>query len=411
GRLQAYVGPERGSARAAGARKHGSDLLLLNPTLRKSLPERPGVYLMKDERGKIIYIGKAKNLKKRIVSYYNHPLGYKRKMDSLLETVRDLEIRVVGSELEALILESRLIKAHLPQFNVQQKYHHHYPFIKVDVASHFPRVFAAREVCNDGARYFGPFRSKRAVDTVVDLVHRLFPVRTCTRVIAVDGSHRGKNNPCFRYLIQRCLGPCMGGVTGERYRTVVEEVLEFLGGGNEAMLAHVEEEMFRAARRHDFERAARLRDALQQARRLLLSQQLLTGAIERTNLVIVCPSVAPGAVELFGIRHGRLFEQCSIPSLEHPAVATIGDFVDRLGAAAAAPPVVGNEELDAIIIIGSWLARYGESRRVVQLPARPDHRTVGTLLETARVVLTLPPDDKDEWNDDEGNEQEGIADE
>src|SRR5581483_11409994 len=186
---------------------------------------------------KIIYIGKAKNLKKRIASYYTHPLGYRRKMDSLLETVRDLETRVVGSELEALILESRLIKAHLPQFNVQQKYHQHYPFIKVDVAAYFPRVYAAREVCDDGARYFGPFRSKRAVDTVVDLVHRLFPVRTCTRVIAADGSHRGKHNPCFRYLIGRCLGPRMGGVTTERYRAVIDQVVAFLGGGNEAMLS------------------------------------------------------------------------------------------------------------------------------------------------------------------------------
>ena len=367
GRLQALVGPSAGSVRVVASR--GTGKLLLDPALRRDLPERPGVYLMKDERGKVIYVGKSKNLKQRIASYYSQPLGYRRKMDGLLESVRDLETIVVGSELEALVKESQLIKAYMPQFNVQQRNYRHYPFIKVDVASPFPRVYATREVRDDGARYFGPYRSRRAVGTVIDLVHRLFPIRTCTNVLSVAGKRRGNSSSCLRFYVGRCLGPCHGEVTPERYRLAVDEVLSFLDGDQDAMLDRVDLEMRACAERLDFERSARLRDALSQARQVLASQQLLSGAVERNNLVIVCPGTASAVVELFGIRHGRLFEQFTLSvETEEPSVVAIARFLDRLQMAMAAPPVVGQEEIDAIIIVGRWLARYGESRQVVRLP-------------------------------------------
>lgn len=400
GALQALLGPAGGSVKAVGGR--GTGRLLLDPALRRGLPERPGVYLMKDERGTVIYVGKAKSLKQRIASYYSHPLGYTRKMDGLLESVRDLQTIVVGSELEALILESRLIKSYSPQYNVLQKHYRHYPFIKVDLASPFPRVFATRAVLDDGARYFGPYRSKRAVDTVIDLVQRLFPVRTCTRVLGPDGAHRGRPRSCLRYSVGRCLGPCMGAVTPPAYGTMIEEVLAFLGNGRQAMLARVEREMHRAADREDFERAARLRDVLRQARQLLLSQELLAGAVERNNLVIVCPAVDPCGAELFGIRHGRLFEQCSLPDVADPAAgAVVLGFLQRLHAAAAAPPVVGKEEIDAIIIISQWLARYEESPQVIQLPPEPAAATVDSILATARAIHALPEVAVAAWADAE----------
>ncbi|MGH2347164.1 MAG: exonuclease domain-containing protein, partial [Chloroflexota bacterium] len=403
GSLLALAGPTAGSTRAVGG--HGTGRLLLDPALRRGLPERPGVYLMKDERGTIIYVGKAKNLKQRIASYYSHPLGYKRKMDGLLESVRELETIVVGSELEALILESRRIKEHLPQFNVQQRHYRHYPFIKVDVSSPFPRVFATREVLDDGARYFGPFRSKQAVDTVVDLVHRLFPVRSCTRIVAADGRHRGRTSACLRFHVGRCLGPCMGAVTSEAYRAMVDEVLDFLAGGQEVMLARVELEMRRSADRLDFECSARLRDALRQARQVMISQQLLTGAVEQNNLVIVCPGVEAGGAELFGIRHGRLFEQLTLTNTYDPETPiVVANFLDRLYAAASAPPVVGQEEVDAIIIIGRWLARYGNSPRVVRLDEGYGAETVERFVRLLRSDLTSPGRADDFWLGEESDE-------
>jgi DNA polymerase-3 subunit epsilon len=403
GGLLALAGPSAGSARAVGGR--GTGRLLLNPELRRGLPERPGVYLMKDERGTIIYVGKAKNLKQRVSSYYSQPLGYKRKMDGLLESVRELETIVVGSELEALILESRRIKEHQPQFNVQQRYYRHYPFIKVDVTSPFPRVFATREVKDDGARYFGPFRSKQAVDTVVDLVHRLFPVRSCTRIVAPDGRHRGKASACLRFHVGRCLGPCMGAVTPEAYGTVIGEVLSFLAGGQDAMLARVELEMRRSADRLDFERSARLRDALRQARQVMVSQQLLMGAIEHNNLVIICPGVEEESAELFGIRHGRLFEQLALSNVDDlDTRAAVSAFLARLHAAAAAPPVVGQEEVDAIIIIGRWLARYGDSPRVLRLEEGYGEETVDRFVRILRSDVIRPEYNNDLWHEEESDD-------
>ncbi len=164
-----------------GQRRTGRTLL--DPALRQNLPQKPGVYLMKDAAGTVIYVGKAKRLRDRVSSYYAHPLGYVRKMDGLLESVDSLDTIVVGSELEALLLESRLIKHYQPRFNVQQRYYTHYPFIRVDVASAYPRVSACRDIGADGARYFGPFRSMRAVRATIEIVQKLFRLRECTRAL------------------------------------------------------------------------------------------------------------------------------------------------------------------------------------------------------------------------------------
>src|SRR6185437_12596865 len=148
-----------------------------------NFPAMPGVYLMKDAVGEVIYVGKAKVLRDRLASYYNQPLGYTRKMDGLLQSVQQIETRVLGSELEALLVESRLIKQLQPRYNVQLRNYELYPFIKVDIQHSFPRFYATREVSPDGARYFGPFRSGRIVDTTIELLQRIFPLRTCTRAL------------------------------------------------------------------------------------------------------------------------------------------------------------------------------------------------------------------------------------
>jgi excinuclease UvrABC nuclease subunit len=195
----------------------------------------------------------------------------------------------------------------------------------------------------------------------------------------------------------------MGAVTPQRYHEVIEEVMAFLRGGQQVMLQTVEDAMYRAAERLDFERAGRLRDALAQARQVILSQELLTGAIERNNLVIICPSVEPGAAELFGIRHGRLFEQHTLQDVvQAGAEEEVLGLLQRLEQAAAAPLIVGQEEIDAIIIIGRWLARYGESAQVVRLPERVSQETARMILATARRihVLASGADEGDDlWED------------
>ncbi|HEY7835629.1 MAG TPA: exonuclease domain-containing protein, partial [Ktedonobacterales bacterium] len=181
--------------------------MYLNPAWRRDFPARPGVYLMRDETGEVIYVGKAKCLKDRLASYYHQPLGYTRKMDGLLQSVRSIETRVLGSELEALLVESRLIKELQPRYNVQLRNYEHYPFIKVDVTHAYPRIYASREVAADGARYFGPFRSGRIVDATIELLHRIFPIRSCTRALSPQAP---ATEPCLRYHLKRCPAPCRG---------------------------------------------------------------------------------------------------------------------------------------------------------------------------------------------------------
>jgi DNA polymerase-3 subunit epsilon len=376
-RLRTEMGSGTMERRRVSARPAGrTGRALLDPRLRENLPQTPGVYLMKDERGEVIYVGKAKNLRARVSSYYTQPLGYRRKMDGLLETVRNLETIDTGSELQALILEDQLIKRYQPRFNVQQRNYEHYPFIKIDVQNAFPRLYGTREIAADGARYFGPYRSGRAVKTMIALVQRLFPIRTCTHRLSADvvaGSKRDKARPCLRYGMGRCLGPCHGGVTPERYHEVVREVCGFLGGTADELLGRVEAELYRAADNLQFERAALLRDLLREARQVLISQQLLNGAIERNNLLIIYPSSREGHAEVFGIRHGRLQEQRQINARQSQRETRreLRQLCSLLLASKEPPPTIAQHEVDGINIITRWIYRHSDERTFIPLRDKP----------------------------------------
>ncbi|HEU5348624.1 MAG TPA: exonuclease domain-containing protein, partial [Ktedonobacterales bacterium] len=252
------VAPVRSSLPAG--RPTGS--IYLNPAWRQNFPTRPGVYLMKDADGEVIYVGKAKSLRDRLSSYYSQPLGYTRKMDGLLQSVQHIETRVLGSVLEALLVESRLIKELQPRYNVQLRNYELYPFIKVDIQHPYPRFYATRDVSADGARYFGPFRSTSIVNATLELIQKVFPLRTCTRSLPPSAK---PSDPCLRYHLKRCAGPCRGELSDEAaaaYRAAVAEACAFLGGERADLIDRLKREMFEAAARQDFERAARLRDAL-----------------------------------------------------------------------------------------------------------------------------------------------------
>jgi DNA polymerase-3 subunit epsilon len=362
--------PQR--ALPSGVRPTGK--LYLNPAWRQQFPSSPGVYLMKDAAGVVIYVGKAKCLRERLASYYNQPLGYTRKMDGLLQSVREIETRELGSELEALLVESRLIKQLQPRYNVQLRNYELYPFIKVDLQHPYPRFYATREVSPDGARYFGPFRSRRLVDTTIELLQRIFPLRTCTRALPPTAP---ASEPCLRYHLKRCPAPCRGvqnEVAAQRYRAAVEEACAFLGGERDDLLERLRREMFEAAGRHDFERAARLRDALRDADQVLLGQRLITGAVEANNVLIVYPSREREHVELFLVRHGRLIEQRSVSEQTErleTAVRALAGLAARLG---TPPSRVGREEVDQINIIARWVHRHSEDdeRAFFRLPSALD---------------------------------------
>jgi DNA polymerase-3 subunit epsilon len=333
--------------------------LFLNPAWKRDFPAKPGVYLMKDQGGQVIYVGKAKSLKDRLASYYTHPLGYTRKMDGLLQEVKEIEIRVLGSELEALLVESQLIKQLQPAYNVQLRNYDLYPFIKIDVQHPFPRIYSTREVAADGARYFGPFRSRHIVDLTIELVHKVFPVRTCTRSLPPQAK---PSDPCLRLHLGRCPGPCKGGADSEEYHKTIEQVCAFLGGEREDLLDRLRREMLEASQKLNFERAAWLRDTIRSADEVLIGQRLITGAVEANNLFIVYPSAQEGCNELFLIRHGRLVEQRCVPHESEEMKLAIHELLARAIELGDPPSIVGKAEVDQINIISRWIHRHSDER-------------------------------------------------
>ena len=378
--------------------------MYLNPAWRQNFPSKPGVYLMKDAGGEVIYVGKAKVLRDRLASYYNQPLGYTRKMDGLLQSVQQIETRVLGSELEALLVESRLIKELQPRYNVQLRNYELYPFIKLDIQHPYPRFYATRDVSADGARYFGPFRSTRIVNATLELIQKVFPIRTCTRSLPPAAK---PSDPCLRYHLKRCPGPCRGELSdeaAEAYNAAIAEACAFLGGERDDLIDRLKREMFEAAARQDFERAARLRDALKDADQVLLGQRLVTGAVEANNLLIVYPSAEPDNIEIFLIRHGRLLAQRRVGQEDDQIREELRTLVSEAAALGTPPARVGRAEVDQINIIARWISHHSEddARAFFRLPRGLDDIDAAEsfIAQVADTVLTsLAADSMDESSD------------
>jgi DNA polymerase III subunit epsilon len=353
--------------------------ILLNPSWKQNFPTRPGVYLMKNAEQEVIYVGKAKNLKNRLSSYYNLPINYEDKMTARLQSVAQIETRVLGSELEALLVESQLIKELQPQYNVQLMNYELYPFIKINVQHTFPRVYPTREIAPDGARYFGPFRSQRLVARTIELIEKIFPIRDCTRGLPPQAK---PSDPCIRFHLKRCPAPCQGGVVPEEYRKTIEDVCAFLGGEREDLIERLRRQMFEAAQRLQFERAAWLRDTIRSAEEVLTGQRLITGAVEANNLFIVYPSAEEGQNEIFLVRHGRLAAQKRVPHELESMQQTVHELLATARELGKPPAVVGKAEVDQINIISRWIHRHSDDRAFFPLQQAPaDEREAASLAE------------------------------
>ncbi|WP_376794149.1 exonuclease domain-containing protein [Thermogemmatispora sp.] len=336
-----------------------SGALWLNPAWRQSFPAQPGVYLMKDGEGRVLYVGKARCLKTRLASYYHHRLGVRPRIDSLLQQVQAIETRPLGSELEALLVESQLIKELQPPYNVQLRDYRHYPFLKIDVQHPFPRLLITREPEADGARYFGPFRSERSLELTRELLQRLFPLATCSRSLPPEAA---PSPPCLRYHLGRCLGPCSGQLDSAPYQDLIEEVCAFLRGERPELLERVRLQMEEAAQALHYERAALLRDMLEGAEEVLLCQRLISNAVAANNLFIVYPSACQGHNEIFLIRHGRLLELQRVPHAEQATRQALRNLLRRAAQEQTPPAIVGQAEIDQLMIISRWIKHHSRDR-------------------------------------------------
>jgi len=280
------------------------------------IPRKPGCYIMYGADDEVIYVGKAKSLRDRLSSYYSQPLGYTRKMDGLIESMTRVEVEVVGTELQALILESQLIQRYEPRYNTALRSFEHYPYIRVDIANPWPRVTLFKQRKDDGARYYGPYRSSRGARRTVDVITNAVPLRTCTRSFR---NARSYGNPCLRLAIGKCLGPCMGQADREDYHGRVTEVIQFLDGEDDGLRARLWADLEAAAEALDFEKARTLRQELQAALALIEEQDRLRTSEIAHNLLLVQASADPEYREVLVVLHGQLWAQlrvARIPEIE-----------------------------------------------------------------------------------------------
>ncbi len=271
-----------------------------------NLPDRPGVYLMRDARGDVVYVGKAQSLRGRVRSYWQKetPGGEIHRIRQVIDRVVDVEYTLTDSVSEALLLEANLIKRYRPRFNVRLKDDKSYPYIRITLGEPFPRIERTRKLVSDGSRYFGPYASASSVDESMNVVRRLFPFRTCTLDIR-DGAS-ALQRPCLLYHIKRCQAPCIQAISRADYRADITQVELFLEGRQETLVTALHADMEGASERLEFERAAGLRDKIRAIERTMESQKMAAFARTELDLVGLARQDNQAAIQLFVVRNGKL---------------------------------------------------------------------------------------------------------
>lgn len=267
------------------------------------IPDSPGVYMMIGDDGEVLYIGKAISLRNRVRSYFQESAAHHIRTQAVVDRVRDVQTVVVTNDVEALILEANLIKRYQPPYNVRLRDDKRYPYLKV-TNEPFPRVLFTRVVKDDGARYFGPYTNAHGLRELIDLVRLVFPLRTCPEPI--DGRRR---RPCLQYHIKRCLAPCVGYQSEDEYDRMIDEVVLFLEGKQESLLAHLQNEMRGAAAGYNFEAAARLRDRIVAVRRVTEAQKVVWRSRVDMDLLGLARAQGQACVQVFLVRAGKLIAQ------------------------------------------------------------------------------------------------------
>jgi excinuclease ABC subunit C len=356
----------------------------------ENLPTRPGVYLHKDNDGKILYIGKAVNLRSRVRSYFANSVDSYKTLQ-LRRKIADVEIITTDSELEALLLEMTLIKKHRPRYNVRMKDDKRYPYIKVHWADPYPKVTVTRRMVRDGSRYFGPYTSVWAVHQTLDLLRKIFPYLTCDRTITGEDERA-----CLYYDIKLCNGPCIGAVDKAAYRGMIKQLMDFLHGKTEGVLDEIEARMAAAAERLDFEKAAEYRDQLQAIDKVVAKQKVIAAASTDQDVIAFAREQGDACVQVFFIRHGKLIgrEYFLLEGTEDEEdAAVLQEFVTQFYDEAAHIPkeVLLPNEVEEARIIETWLQqkrgqkvaikvpRRGKKKDLVEMAANNAHDTLATL--------------------------------
>ncbi len=356
----------------------------------KSLPDKPGVYFFKSRTSEILYIGKAKSLKKRVRSYTYRSYKHSKRTRRLVRRIRSVDYTICGSELEALLLESRLIKEHLPEYNITQRKLRHFPFVKITTNEDFPRVFITWEIESDGAKYMGPFARLAEAGETVGLIHRLFPTRQCEKELT------GKpKKACLNYHIDRCLGPCTGKVDRADYRKMVSSAIRLLSGQRDSLIRDMEKDMKEAAANLRFEKAARLRDQITGIREAIFRRQFRVNSVDNNNLIAIYPSIDADSVELFFIRKGGLIDQkkMSFPTQSDNGLRrTVMEDIEKVffNASEQRRKPLGPLEVDAMNIISRWLYKHRDDQSLIHIRKKQNKaETIASAAAKVEEVIQL----------------------
>ena len=368
----------------------------------KKLPGKPGVYIMHDEKDDIIYVGKAISLKNRVRQYFQSSRNKGAKIEQMVTHIRRFEYIVTDSELEALVLECNLIKEHRPKYNTMLMDDKAYPFIKVTVEEPFPRVMLARKMVKDKSKYFGPYTSAGAVKDTIELIRKLYQIRSCNRKLPRD---IGKERPCLNYHIHQCKAPCQGYISQEEYRESVNEVIHFLNGNYDVILKELEEKMEEASEALEFERAIEYRELLTSVQKIAQKQKITDTAGEDRDILAVAVEEEDAVVQVFFIRGGRLIGRdhfyLKIAKGETQS-EILSSFIKQFyaGTPYIPPRLMLPEEIEDRTVIEEWLTkRRGHRVRLIVPKKGTKEKLVELAKKNAQLVLST---DKERLKREEG---------
>lgn len=368
----------------------------------KKLPGKPGVYLMHDEKDEIIYVGKAISLKNRVRQYFQTSRNKGVKIEQMVTHIARFEYIVTDSELEALVLECNLIKEHRPKYNTMLMDDKSYPFIKVTVDEPFPRILMARKMVKDKAKYFGPYTSAGAVKDTIELIRKLYNVRSCNRKLPKD---IGKERPCLNYHIHQCKAPCQGYISEEEYRKSIDEVLQFLNGNYDIILKELERKMMEASDNLEFEKAIEYRELLSSVQKIAQKQKITDTAGEDRDILAMAREEEDAVVQVFFVRNGRLIGR------DHFYLRLTGDettadilstFIKQFYAGAPYIPsqLMLQEEIEDKLLIEDWLTTKRGHKVYILVPKKgTKEKLVELAKKNAELVLST---DKERLKREEG---------
>ena len=355
----------------------------------KNLPSKPGVYLMKNSLGEVIYVGKAKILKNRVKSYFQNSKNHSEKVRVMVKHIAEFEYIVTDSEMEALILECNLIKKYSPRYNILLKDDKFYPFIKITVNDDFPRVFVTRNYSKDGSKYFGPYTNGTAVYETINLINKIFPLRTCKLLIKEGGE---LVRPCLNYHIKKCFGPCGGYINKEEYGKMIKDVIDILSGKDTTVLKVLQSEMEEASMNLEFEKAADLRDKILAIEAIVEKQKIFKTMEGDEDFINIYRDEKDSCVQVFFSRDGKIlgrehfiFENTAEDSIEEILEEFITSFY---GGTAKVPRTIYIPELSNIELVEEYLTIKRGAKVWIKVPQKGQKREMLEMVKNnAQITL------------------------